>query len=182
VPKSRTFSFALESNVVGTSRHDRSDRHFQLLSFGEPNETFALIAQQNSSDPATTFLAKATFTIIDDDSAAGTFSFSPTTRSVSEGAGPTTFVLNRSNGSTAQSVFVSTAVTEGFSNNNDYTIISNQVVAFAVGETSKTITINIINDSIAEPNETFALIAQQNSSDPATTFLAKATFTIINND
>ena len=148
----------------------------------EPDETFGLIVQQNSSDPVGTFLAKATFTITNDDSETATFSFSPTTRTVSESAGSTSFTLTRSSGSVAQTVFISTTQTEGFTNNNDYTSFNNQALAFAVGETSKTLTITLTNDATVEPSETFGLIAQQNSSDPVGTFLAKATFTITNDD
>jgi hypothetical protein len=51
-----------------------------------------------------------------------------------------------------------------------------------VGESSKTVTVTIKNDTVPEPDETFGLIVQQNSSDPVTTYLAKATFTIVDND
>jgi hypothetical protein len=110
------------------------------------------------------------------------FSFSPTAKAVSEGAGTVSFTLNRSGGAVAQTVYVSTTTTEGFANNGDYTALSKVPYAFAVGETAKTVTVKLIDDAAAEPDETFGLIAQQNSGDPLTSYLAKASFTITNDD
>jgi alpha-tubulin suppressor-like RCC1 family protein len=110
------------------------------------------------------------------------FSFAPAARSVGEGAGAVSFTLERSSAAAAQTVYVSTTVTEGFANNGDYTALSKVPYAFAVGETSKTVTVNLVNDAAVEPDETFGLIAQQNSADPLTTYLAKASFTITNDD
>ena len=148
----------------------------------ESNETFGLIVQQNAADPASTFLAKATFTIVNDDTAATTWAISPATASVSEGAGSVTFTVSRSSSSTAQTVYASTTQTEGFTNNNDYVGLANQPMAFAVGQSSKTVTVSITDNTVVEPNETFGLIVQQNTADPVSTFLAKARFTIVNND
>jgi pimeloyl-ACP methyl ester carboxylesterase len=151
-------------------------------STAESNETFGLIVQQNAADAANVFLAKATFTITDDDSAPGSFSWSPSSRTVAENGGSTSFTLNRSGGSGSTTVFVSTTQGEGSSNSGDYSGINSQAVTFASGETSKTITINIANDSTAESSETFGLIVQQNAGDAANVFLTKATFTITDDD
>jgi uncharacterized membrane protein len=149
----------------------------------ESNETFGLLVQRNSSDPATTFLAKSTFTIADDDAAATTtYSISPGSTTVNENAGTVTFTVTRSGATPAETLFVSTSTGEGFANNGDYTGKLNEQLAFTSGQTSKTVTVSITNDSVAESNETFGLLVQRNSSDPATTFLAKSTFTIADDD
>ena len=92
------------------------------------------------------------------------------------------FTLTRSSGTAAQTVYVSTTTTEGFSNSGDYTGLNSVAYSFAAGETSKTVTVNITNDTTVEPNEIFGLIVQRNASDPVGTYLAKTTFTILNND
>ncbi|MDK0545394.1 Calx-beta domain-containing protein, partial [Clostridium perfringens] len=95
--------------------------------------------------------------ILNDDTAAATFSLGAA-KSVSEGAGSVSFTLTRSSGATAQTVYVSTTMLEGFTNNGDYSPLPSVPYSFAVGETSKTVTVTILNDSTVEPNETFGLI------------------------
>jgi len=151
----------------------------------ESNETFGLIVQRNASDPITTFLASATFTIQDNDTAPTSYSISPGSITVNEGAGTVTFTVNRSGGLPAESIFASTVhgAANGFATNNgDYAGLLNQTVAFATGQVTATVTVSIANDAVVESNETFGLIAQRNASDPITTFLASATFTIQDND
>src|SRR3954463_636076 len=109
------------------------------------------------------------------------FSISPGVLSLAESAGKASFTISRSSGSGSQTVFVST-VENGTPNNNDYTGLVNQAVSFADGQTSQTVSLAIINDSLAEPNETFGLIVQQNAGDSASSALAKASFTIIDED
>src|SRR2546423_5576548 len=71
---------------------------------------------------------------------------------------------------------------EGSANNGDYTGKLNETLSFSSNQTSATVTVSITNDSVVESNETFGLLVQRNSSDPATTFLAKSTFTIADDD
>ncbi len=111
-----------------------------------------------------------------------TWSISPSSTSASESAGSLTFTVTRSSGSTAQTVYASTAQTEGYANSSDYVGVDNQVLSFFSGQTSKSVTVTITNDSVVEPDETFGLIVQENSSDPASIYLDKATFTIENDD
>jgi len=105
----------------------------------------------------------------------------PVSKSVIEGAGSVSFTLNRSSGAVAQTVYVSTTTTRS-ANVADYTGLNSVPLAFSVGQTSKTVTINIANDANFEPDETFALIVRQDPGDPANVYLAKSTFTILNDD
>ena len=73
-------------------------------------------------------------------------------------------------------------MTEGFSNNDDYVGVDNQALTFSVGQTSRTVTVTILNDTAVEGNETFAFIVQQNATDPVSIYLAKTTFRIVDND
>jgi hypothetical protein len=148
----------------------------------ENNETYGLVVQRNTTDPDATFLAKSTFTILDNDPQPTTYSMTPATTNVSEGAGTVTFTVTRSGGTPAETIFVSTTNSEGFTNNGDYTAIVDQALIFAAGELSKTVTVSIINDTVAESNETYGLVVQRNNTDPDNTFLTKSTFTILDND
>ena len=152
-------------------------------STAEPDETFGLIVQQNSTDLANTYLAKSTFTIHDDDqSLTTTYTITPGSPTVNEGDGTLTFTITRSGILTVDTIYVSTAQTEGFLNSNDYTPITSQALSFSSGQTSQTVTVSIINDSVAEQDEKFGLIVQRNPGDPARTFLAKSIFTVADND
>jgi hypothetical protein len=152
-------------------------------SVAENDETYGLIVQRNTSDPITTSLAGTTFTIHDDDTVTPTtYGITPGSTTVNENAGTVTFTVTRSGGLPAETVFASTTQNHGSTNSGDYTGISNQNVAFAANQTSATVTVSITNDSVAESDETYGLVVQRNTSDPITTTLAGATFTIHDDD
>ncbi len=148
----------------------------------ESSETFGFIVQRNTSDPVTTYLAKSTFTITDDDVLPTTYSITPNPATVDESAGTLTFTITRSGGTPAETIYASTTQTEGYSNSGDYTGIANQSVTFTSGQTTRTVAVTILDDSTQEGSETFGFIVQRNTSDPVTTYLAKSTFTITDND
>jgi hypothetical protein len=148
----------------------------------ESTEKFGFIVQRNASDSASTYLAKSTFTITDDDSASTTYSISPGSTTVTESVGTVTFTITRSGATPSETVYVSTTVTEGYSNSGDYTSKTNEGLSFSSGQTSKTVTVSITNDSTHENTEKFGLIVQRNSTDATSTYLVKATFTITDND
>ena len=148
----------------------------------ESNETFALIVQRNSTDPLSTYLAKSTFTITDNDTLATTYAITPNPATVNEGAGTLSFTVTRSGGLPAETIYASTLQDQGSTNSGDYTGLANQSVAFALNQTQKTVTVSITNDTVVESNESFSLIVQRNATDPLSTYLAKTTFTIIDND
>ncbi len=147
----------------------------------ESNETFALLVQRNASDPTSTYLAKSTFTIIDNDVLATTYAITPNPVSVNEGGTPT-FTIARSGGMPAETIYASTTQTEGSSNSGDYKCIQSQGVIFTLGQTHGDGRSDDLNDAVVESNETFGLLVQRNVSDPASTYLAKSTFTIMDND
>src|SRR5260370_1350768 len=62
-------------------------------------------------------------------SIAQSWSISPSSTSVSESAGSVTFTVTRSSGNAAQTVYVSTTQTEGYTNSNDYVGITSQALA-----------------------------------------------------
>ena len=111
------------------------------------------------------------------------YSITPATgQTVSEGAGALSFTISRSDSLLAETLYVSTAPNLGFANTSDYQGLLNQALSFAIGETTKTITITINDDTTVETNETFGIILQKLTSDPVGTYLARSSFTIIDND
>jgi hypothetical protein len=108
---------------------------------------------------------------------------SPNPATVVEGVPTLTFTVTRTVSFPAETIFASTTQTEGFNNVGDYsTNVNNLPLSFALNQTQQTVTVSITNDTLVESNETFGLIVQRNAADPLTTFLAKSTFTIQDND
>jgi hypothetical protein len=68
----------------------------------------------------------------------------------------------------------------GYSNNNDYTGLASQAIAFAAGQTQATVNVHINDLGLTSGSETFRFIVQQNASDPVTTSLASDAFTVDN--
>ncbi len=92
------------------------------------------------------------------------------------------FTLMRSQGYGSQTVYVSTVQDRGFTNSGDYDGLVNVPVTFGPGETQKTVTVRIREDSVNETDESFSLIVQASPSDPTSTWLARAGFTIADDD
>jgi len=146
----------------------------------ESTETFSL----NLSNPSNATIAKAQGlgTIIDNDSAPALPQLSIKDVTVTEGDSGTTnaaFVVNLSQAST-QTVSVQYATANGTAiAGSDYTATSN-TLSFAPGETSKTISVPIIGDKVAESTETFSL----NLSNPTNATISKGqgVGTILDND
>jgi hypothetical protein len=148
----------------------------------ENNETFGFIVQRLGTEPASTYLAKSTFTISDNDPLGTTYAITPNLATVNENAGSLTFTITRSGGLPAETVYASTTQTEGSSNVGDYGGIDSQAVSFTSGQTTRTVTVTILDDTTAENNETFGFIVQRLGTEPASTHLAKSTFIITDND
>jgi Ca2+-binding RTX toxin-like protein len=149
-------------------------------------ETFRLIAQQNPTDPITTFLASDIFTIVNSDPPPpSSYNIIPASPQIGENAGTATFTITRTNANQAATVYVSTVHDQGSDNplgNYYYKGILNQPVTFAAGQTTAAVQLTINDLGLSSGSEKFRLIVQQHSTDPVTTFLANDTFTIANND
>jgi glucose/arabinose dehydrogenase len=119
-------------------------------SLAEPEETFTFVVDR--SEGATLGSARtARIAISDDDQTNLTFS----TPTVSENVGLATVVVNRGQATTTASVNYTTVAGTALAN-TDFQATSG-TLNFAIGETSRTINIPIINDAIGEANETFTL-------------------------
>ncbi|MEK7266017.1 MAG: Calx-beta domain-containing protein, partial [Pseudomonadota bacterium] len=151
----------------------------------ESSESFGFIVQQNSTDPVGTYLDKSTFTITDNDASTTTYAVTANPNPVTENNGVVNFTIARSGSLPSETVYVSTvngSINGYATNSGDYAGVVSQGFSFASGETSKTFTVSLVNDGIAEAAETFGFIVQQNASDPVSTFLAKTNWTIQDDD
>jgi len=113
--------------------------------------------------------------------AAPVFTFSAAAYSVGEAGHNATITINRGSLTVgADSVHFASAngsATAG----SDYTTVD-QTVSFAAGETSKTVTVPIIDDSVVESSETVLLSLSSPSSGATLGSPSSATLTIVDND
>jgi Calx-beta domain len=126
--------------------------------------------------------AEATLTITDNDSA-GTFRFSQSMYSVGEGMASMLITVMRSGTNLAGNVTVSYAATGGTATPGaDYTVEGPGTLTFGPGQMSRTFTVSIVNDSIAEGPETVELALSSPSSGATLGTPKVATLTINDND
>lgn len=119
-------------------------------------------------------------TIVDNDTLAGTLSFASTNFNVSEGGTNALVTVVRTGGS-AGSVSVAYTTADGSATNgSDYKFRSG-TLTFGPGVTNNTFTIPIIDDSVAEDDETI-LIQLSHPTGGAQLGLSNAVVTIIDND
>jgi hypothetical protein len=117
----------------------------------ESPETFVLATGSVSGTVANPSGASGTGTITDNDAAPG---YSINDLLIDEAAGTASFTVTRS-GSTGAAGSVSFATSNGTANSGtDYTATSG-TLSFGIGETTKSITVTILNDAIHEGAETF---------------------------
>jgi hypothetical protein len=127
----------------------------------EPDETFSLLLTTPSAGTGLGTPASIVITI--KDVAAPTFTLSAATYTGTESSGKITVTVNLNIPPTAgtRDVTLSTAATGGSSTDAtpvvDFTSV-NQVLSFSVGQTSKTVDITVIDDGLAESDETFQVL------------------------
>ncbi|WP_261779654.1 Calx-beta domain-containing protein [Microcystis aeruginosa] len=148
----------------------------------EPTETVNLTISNPTGGATLGTQQTATLTIIDNDAVPGVIQFSNATYSVNENGTPVTAVtLTRSNGSDGTvSVTLTpsngTATAPSDYNNTPIT------VNFANGETSKTATIPIIDDTLLEGNETLNLTLSNPTGGATLGSQTTAVLRILDND
>ncbi|NJN49791.1 MAG: DUF4347 domain-containing protein, partial [Alkalinema sp. RL_2_19] len=121
----------------------------------EPTESFGF-AILGATGAALGTKRTVSVTILDDDAANSTFAFSQPDYSLKEDGGQATITVSRS-GSTTGAATVKYATSNGTARSgSDYTAASG-TLSFAAGQTSKTFTVSITNDTEGERNETVNL-------------------------
>ncbi|MFL6543325.1 MAG: Calx-beta domain-containing protein [Chthoniobacterales bacterium] len=123
----------------------------------------------------------ATVNISDDDSGTSTLQFGAATYSASEGAGAVAIKITRSGG-IGLVVSVNYATANGSATAGSDYISQAGTVTFASGETQKTISIPINEDSFVENDETFAVMLSSPSAGAALGNPSKTTVTIVDDD
>jgi hypothetical protein len=170
-PSPGTLTFAANETAKTVLVHTIQD------SVAEPTETLALIISNPSQGTITR--AQAIGTIFDDDDTAVSFSIADT--SGTEG-GDLTFVVTRSGGagSSVTVDFNTGGLSAGGGTDYYATTPAPGPLTFNAGETSKTVLVHTIQDSVAEPTETLALIISNPSQGTITR--AQAIGTIYDDD
>jgi hypothetical protein len=127
----------------------------------------------------------ATLTITDNDGPAvqpGTVQFGAATYSANENGGSVTLTLTRTNGADGA---ISVSVASGGGSaaaSTDYTALS-QTVSWANGDAAaKTVVLQVLEDSVDEPNETVNVTISSPSGGATIGAQASATVTIVDND
>ncbi len=149
----------------------------------ENDETFT-VTLSGPTGGATLGAATSTVTILDNDGVTpvpGVLSISPPTLSVNENGGNATFTVNRTGGSDG-AVAVNFATANGTATaGSDYTA-TNGTLNFADGQTSMTINVPIINDTLDENNETFSVTLSSPTGGASLGTTTVSTATIIDDD
>jgi Calx-beta domain-containing protein/FG-GAP repeat protein len=173
--------FVATSTTVQFADGDAADKivAIPLVNDGSPEGTETFKVNLTSS-AANLFPTPITVTIVDDDPA-GTLDLSSATYSVGEGGGSIAINVTRTGGSAGTaSVTVSTRDGSALAA-QDYDATTT-TVTFADGDVApKTATIPIINDALAEPDETFE-VTLSNASGASLGTVTTATITIPSND
>jgi parallel beta-helix repeat protein len=111
----------------------------------------------------------------------GVFSFSSSGASVSEGSGSVTLTVLRTGGTIGAATLNYATASGTATAGSDFTSTSG-TLSFADGESSKTITIPILEDNIFEGSETFSVALSSPTNGTALGNFPTATVTIIDND
>jgi len=143
----------------------------------ESNENFTVTLSNPTN--ATIADGTATGTITDDDAAVTVSIGDATVTEGNSGNATMTFTITLS-GPSGQTVTVNYATSDGTATQPGDYAQANGTVTFAPGETSKTITVNVVGDSLDEANETFTVTLSNPTN--ATLNDATATGTITDDD
>ena len=140
----------------------------------EGNETLFL-QLFNVTGGAVLASGSATLLIVDDEFSPGSLAFSRTAYTAPEALSPLVITVNRTNGVTGAAT-VNWSVTPATATAGvDYSAVGG-VLSFADGDSFKTITIAILDDSLVEGNETFTLTLANPTG--GTTIIGPATVTV----
>jgi len=147
----------------------------------EGDETFHInLSNVNGSESGNQ--STSVITIVDDDEVppAGVFQFSGTDYSVDEDAGTVLLTITRTNGSYG-SVSVDLNTFDGTAVSDDYFSIT-ETLFFLDGETSRTATLAILDDSIYEGDKNFSVVLSNITGEATLGNPSTTTVTIIEDD
>jgi hypothetical protein len=122
----------------------------------EPNETVKLMLAAPTGGAALGLPNPAILTIVDDD-VAGVLNFSAAAYTVTEGAAPSALITVTRTGGAASGVTVRYATSNGTATAGLDYVPRGGTLVFGAGVTSLSFAVPIVNDTIAEPDETVKL-------------------------
>jgi hypothetical protein len=120
----------------------------------------------------------AVITIIDNDAAS--YAFNPSAYAVTEGTPNLTISVVRGGPTTSSATVAVSTVNGTATGGSDFTTITNQTVTFGIGQSTATFNVQIANDGIFEPQESFGIALS--SPNPVGALGGNATVTINDND
>lgn len=127
-------------------------------------------------------LGQTRLTITDNDFNFGVFNFATTNYTVNEGAGSASITVIRTNGSVgAVSIKYATVTGGSATPGADYTVVTN-TLTFAPGQTVRTFSVPIVNDTSVEFDETIRLILFEPTGGATLGSVSNAVLTILDND
>ena len=146
----------------------------------ESDETVSMSLSNATGGASVGTQGTATLTITDDD-APGEVAFDSSSYTVAENGSDATITLVRTGGSSGE-VSVDVTVADGTATvTADYSDVS-QTVTFLDGETSKTITVPIVDDTVAESDETVSMSLSNATGGASVGTQGTATLTITDDD
>lgn len=170
----------LDPTVVQSWLDNPSANHGVIL----VNETTGAVVRVNTSEHTNAAIRpklSLTYTVGTPTPQPGALQLNAATYTVNENQGTATITVNRSGGSDG-SVTVNYATANGTATaGSDYTATSG-TLTFAAGETSKTFTVPIINDTAIEANETVTVSLSSPTGGATLGSPATATLTIVSDD
>ena len=146
----------------------------------EPDETFTVTLTAPAAGSSLGAETVATVTIVDDD-IPGVFVLSAATYSEGENAGLTRVLIQRTTGSDGD-VSVSYTLTPGTATEGSDYSGTTGILNFANGESSKNITISLLDDTVDEPDETFTVTLSAPTAGSSLGTQKSAVVTLVDDD
>ena len=147
----------------------------------EQAESFAVTLSAPTGGAALGVPATTTVTIAANDEVARTLRFAAATASVPEQSGPAVLTVQRT-GSPSGAVSVKFNTESGTAGVLSDFLFTDGTLTFADGETSKTISVPIVDDSAVDPGETFRVLLSAPTGNAALGTPSEATVTIADNE
>jgi uncharacterized delta-60 repeat protein len=145
----------------------------------EPDETVLLVLTNATGGVPIGGQRTATLFINNDDTA---FEFSTNAFAVYENSGTASVIVQRAGLLDVQSSVRFSALTNSASAPADFTLITNQLLTFGIGETSRVVTVAIQNDTLFEGDETISLSLGSPSTNTLLGPISNATLRIVDDE
>ncbi len=155
------------------------DRALQYSLYRPGGTDFTLLGGENIPFGAALIRRASAMTILEDDNSPGVLGFSATNYTVSEGVGNAVLTVTRTNGGIGRVTVQYSTLSGTATAHSDFTPVTG-TLTFESGETVKTISVPIIDDSQVEFDESFNVILTTPTG--ATLGLNSAFVTIVDND